>query len=116
MPYALNSDDVQAVLTALCGSYDTQVGNCKIRLLARWLPAGAVCSILPDLGDGILRIVYDLSKPNAFRHAQAMVGEWWESLRQPVAFPDGTVEMLNLPSPRPDEGPVRISVLLPTSD
>lgn len=112
MPYALSSDDVQSIMTALCGDYDFDIGRNKVRLLARSLPGGAVCSILPDLGDHVLRIVYDLSKPNAFRHAQAMVGEWWESFRQPVAFPDGSVEMLNLPCPRPDEGPVKVAVLL----
>ena len=104
---------IQAVLTALCGSYDVELDamEFKVRLLARMLPGGAVCSILPDLGDGVLRIVYDVSKPNAFMHTQAMIRQWWEHLRQPVAFPDGTVEMLSLPCPRAGDGPVRIRVL-----
>jgi len=115
MPYELTSKNVQAVLTTLCGSYDVDIEGCRIRLLTRWLPGDAVCSILPDLGDGILRIIYDTGKPNAFRHAQQMVREWWEGIREPVAFPDGSVEMLNLPSPIPGDGPVRIAVL-PMSD
>lgn len=111
MPYRLTSNHVQAVLTTLCGSYDIELADCKIRLLARALPGIAVCSILPDLGDGILRIVYDVAKPNAFQHTQQMVSDWWESFRQPVEFPDGSVEMLSLPSPIAGAGPVRVAVL-----
>lgn len=113
MTYALSSSDVQSVLTTLCGSYDVEVGDLKVRLLARTLPGGAVCSILPDIGDGVLRVVYDLSKPNAFMHAQVMLQNWWESVRQPVTFPDGSVEMLSLPCPRASEGPIRVLVFPP---
>lgn len=113
MPYQLTSQTVQAILTTLCGSYDVELEGCKVRLLARALDGDAVCSILPDIGDGVLRIVYDLAKPNAFKHTQQMVREWWATLKEPVAFPDGSVEMLNLPCPRPGEGPIRVAVLPP---
>lgn len=113
MPYHLDLGAVQAIVSALCGSYDVELEavGARVRILARALPGTAVCAILPDLGDGVLRIVYDLAKPNASRHTQFMIKEWWEALRQPVAFPDGSVEMLTLPCPRAGEGPVRVRVL-----
>ena len=111
MPFDLSAEDVQSLLTALCGSYDVNIGSGRVRLLARALPGGAVCSILPDIGDGILRLVYDVAKPNSFQHVQSMVRDWWESFREPVAFPDGSVEFLQLPCPRAGEGPVRIAIL-----
>jgi hypothetical protein len=111
MSFNLTVEDVQSILTTLCGSYDVDLGFGRIRLLARPLPGVAVCSILPDLGDGVLRLVYDIAKPNSFAHVQSMVREWWESFQEPVAFPDGSVELLRLPCPRAGEGPIRIAVL-----
>jgi hypothetical protein len=111
MPFDLTVEDVQSILTTLCGSYDVDLGFGRIRLLARALPGGAVCSILPDLGDGVLRLVYDIAKPNSFQHVQSMVRDWWGSFQEPVAFPDGSVELVQLPCPRAGEGPIRIAIL-----
>jgi hypothetical protein len=36
-----------------------------VRLLFRDLPDPAVCALLPDLGDGVLRIVVDTRRPDA---------------------------------------------------
>jgi hypothetical protein len=58
-----------------------------------------------------LSLVYDIAKPNSFQHVQSMVREWWSSFQEPVAFPDGSVELLQLPCPRAGEGPIRIAVL-----
>lgn len=111
MSYQLDLGAVQSVLSALCGSYDIEVKGARVRLLARWLPGSAVCSLLPDIGDGMLRVAYDLSKPNAVLHVQALIAEWWEGQRQAVLFPDGSVEMLALPCPPVGDGPVGIRVL-----
>lgn len=110
-PFELSAESVQALLTTLCGEYDVDFGCGTVRLLGRSLPGNAVCSILPDIGDGVLRLVYDVSKPNVFQHMQEMVRAWWADFREPVAFPDGSVELLSLPCPRAGEGPVRLSVL-----
>ena len=47
----------------------------EVLLLFRDLSYPAVCAILPDLGDGVLRIVVDPSKPNALEHVRLMVNE-----------------------------------------
>jgi hypothetical protein len=85
-----------------------------VRLLGRDLPGTAVCAILPDAGDGVFRLVYDPGKPDAFRHAQAMFRDWWESFLVPEMYPDGTVEFLNRICPEPASGPIRL-VVLPTA-
>lgn len=102
---SLTSDRLGAILTALDSRFVAQFANGAIRLLGRSLPGEAVCAILPDQGDGVLRMVYDPNKPNAACHTGAMLREWWESYRVPVAFPDGSVELLpqSCPSPRREQ-------------
>lgn len=107
----LTYSQVGELLDALCGSYDVDLPCGRVRLLARFLPGKAVSAILPDLGDGLLRLVYDTSKPNAFQHTQAMIREWWQSFRDPEVFPDGTVELVERVVPEPRVGPVRILIL-----
>lgn len=111
MPHTLSDAHLVELLTALCGSYDVDLAGGRMRLLSRTLPGGAVCAILPDAGDGVLRLVYDTSKPNAFQHAQAMVLEHWESFREPEVFPDGSVEMIARVCPPMPRGPVPVAVL-----
>ena len=110
MSHALSSREIHALLSALCGNYDAELPGGRIKLLARSLGGKAVSAILPGIGDGVLRIAYDLNKPNAFAHAQAMIRDHWESYAEPVAFPDGTVEMLSRVCPEPEAGPVRVTV------
>lgn len=111
MPHNLTAHALQMALTALCGNYVVDVGDESVRLIADSLPGNAVCAILRPLGDGVTRIVYDLDKPHALAHTRAMLHEWWESYRVPVAFPDGTVEFVHQASPRrlPDD-PVSMAV------
>jgi hypothetical protein len=54
-------------------SPDTLVLSDGVWLLFRPLPYPAVCGILPDLGDGVLRIVADPSKLNALAHVLRIV-------------------------------------------
>lgn len=111
MAQHLSAEQIGDLLDALCGSYDVSFPFGELRLLSRSLPGKAVAAVLPDVGDGVLRVVYDTSKPNAFGHTQAMIREWWESYREPVAFPDGTVELLNRVLPEPGVGPVRVALV-----
>ena len=109
MPHNLTHDDVAQTLAALCGNYTLDVGR-TVRTIGLSLPGKAVCAILPDLGDGITRIVYDLDKPHALAHTRAMLREWWASFREPVAYPDGTVELVRRVPPRTERGPVTLSI------
>lgn len=79
MPHTLGRVEIQALLAALGGDYDINLPGGVVRLLARSLPGDAVCALLDDIGDGVTRIVYDLGKPLAVLHVQAMVREYWES-------------------------------------
>jgi hypothetical protein len=47
----------------------------EVWLLFRQLPDLAVCMVLPDPGDGVLRIVVDPSKPDAMAHVLHMLAE-----------------------------------------
>lgn len=96
------------LLTALDSRFVVQFADGAIRVLGRSLPGEAVCAILPEQPDKVLRIVYDPNKPNALSHTAAMLQEWWESYTEPVAFPDGTVEFLALPCPRSGDGDVEL--------
>lgn len=78
MPHNLTTDDITQTLAALCGTYALDVGQ-TVRAIGVSLPGKAVCAILPDIGDGITRIVLDLDKPHALAHTRAMIREWWES-------------------------------------
>jgi len=111
MAHVLSAEQVNEVLSTLCGSYDVILDCGEVRLLSRTLPGSAVCAILPDRGDGVFRLVYDTTKPNSFQHTQAMIRDWWESFREPEVFPDGTVELLERICPDPDPGPMRVTVL-----
>lgn len=111
MPYTLNDRNIAELLSALCGSYEVVLACGKVRLLARRLPGNAVCVILPEAPDGILRLVYDTAKPDCFGQTQALVRDWWESFAEPEVFPDGTVEMLRRVCPEVPEGPVQIAVM-----
>lgn len=111
MSYTLSPLVVQEILRTFCGTYDVDLQGGRVRLLGRSLPGKAVCAILPDAGDGVLRLVYDANKPNAFAHAQAMVREWWLSDLEPIVFPDGSVELINRPCPELEPGPVCIAII-----
>jgi hypothetical protein len=56
----------------------------------------------------VLRIVYDPNKPNALCHTSAMLAGWWESFAEPVAFPDGSVELVPQPCPLPADRDVEL--------
>lgn len=108
MPHNLTHDDLEHAFAALTGEYTIDVG--PIRLIGASLPGKVVCAILPPLGDGIVRVVHDLDKPNAVAHTRAMLKDWWESYSVPVAFPDGTVELVRQACPREASGQVALSI------
>lgn len=104
MRSTLRPEDLTDLLTTLDSRFVAEFANGAVLLLGRDLD-GAVCALVPDLGDGVLRIVYDPNQPNALLHVQTMMAQWWESYAEPVAFPDGTVELIRPPCPRPAPGP-----------
>lgn len=79
MTHVLTASHVAEAISVLCGTYDVVIGNRPIRLLGRWLPGTAVCAILPEIGDGIMRVVFDPEKPGAYRHTRRMLSDWWEA-------------------------------------
>jgi hypothetical protein len=103
---SLAPEHLTELLAALDSRFVVQFAGGAIRVLGRSLPDNTVCAILPALPDGVLRIVYDPNKPNALCHTRAMLEEWWESYAEPVAFPDGSVELVSVPCPRAGEGDV----------
>lgn len=95
------------LLAALDSRFVAQFAGGAIRVLGRDLSGTpAVCAILPPQPDNVLRIVYDPNKANALCHTQAMLREWWESFAEPVAFPDGSVDLVPAPCPRAGEADV----------
>src|SRR5690242_16237538 len=99
MRSVIRAEHLTDLLTALDSRFVAQFADGAIRVLGRDLPGPAVCAILPSLRDGVLRIVYDPNKPNALRHTRDMIQDWWESFAEPVAFPDGSVELVHPPCP-----------------
>ena len=111
MPHAtLGPGEVQEILRLFSGSYDLDLPPGHVRLLGRSLPGKAVCAILPDIGDGVLRVVYDANKPNAFAHVQAMVREWWESYQEPIVLPNGVVAVVPRICPLAERETVHLAV------
>lgn len=110
MRASLAPEHLAELLTALDSRFVAQFAGGTIRVLGRDLSdVPAVCAILPAQPDGILRIVYDPNKPNALCHTRAMLEAWWESFAEPVAFPDGSVELVAMPCPRASEEDVELS-------
>lgn len=105
----MTQEDIERTLVALCGRYTLNVSE-SVRIIGASLPGNAVCAILPPLGDGVMRLVYDEHKPHALAHSSAMLQEWWESYAEPVAFPDGSVELIPRPIPPLPRGPVDLSM------
>ena len=104
MRAALRSEDLSELLVALDSRFVVQFANGAIRVLGRDLGGAAVCAMLPSQPDGVLRLVYDPNQPNALSHLRAMLEGWWESYAEPVVFPDGSVELVRPPCPRPGDG------------
>lgn len=101
MRASLHPEHLAELLAALDSRFVVQFANGAVRVLGRDLgDTPAVCAILPAQPDNILRMVYDPNKPNALCHMRAMIEEWWESFAEPVAFPDGSVELVQAPCPR----------------
>ena len=109
----LDDRQVLALMTVFGGLYDILLPYGNVRLIGRELPGKAVCAILHDTGDGVFRLVYDPGKPDAFRHVQAMIRDWWESYREPEVFPDGTVDLVQrvCPALPVQRKPVRLEIL-----
>lgn len=99
----LHPEHLAEVLAALDSRFVAQFAGGAIRVLGRTLPGAAVCAILPGQPDQVLRVVYDPNKPNALSHTRAMLEQWWESYAEPVAFPDGSVELVRPPCPLASE-------------
>lgn len=111
MRSSLAPEHMSDLLTALDSRFVAQFAGGAIRLLGRTLPDDAVCAILPAQPDNVLRVVYDPNKPNALCHTRAMLEQWWESFAEPVAFPDGSVELVPVPCPRPGDEDVELQAL-----
>lgn len=109
MRSSLAPEHLAEVLTALDSRFVAQFAGGAIRVLSRSLPGKAVCAILPEQPDNVLRIVFDANKPNALCHTRAMLEEWWESYAEPVAFPDGSVELVRPPCPRASDDDVELA-------
>ena len=109
MRSSLKPAHLAEVLTALDSRFVAQFAGGAIRVLSRSLPGPAVCAILPALPDNVLRIVFDANKPNALCHTRVMLKEWWESYAEPVAFPDGSVELVRPPCPEASDGDVELA-------
>ena len=56
----------------------------KVRLIRRRLPDSVICTLLPDLPDGILRIIIDPTKPDALAHVLLVLRDYCE---EPVTRP-----------------------------
>ncbi|MGR7025661.1 hypothetical protein [Geodermatophilus sp. URMC 62] len=52
---------------------DLELCDGEVLLLLRDLPGSAVCTLLPDLGDDVLRIVVDPTQPDAMAHVLLML-------------------------------------------
>jgi len=72
---APSSTPVEHLLAVVAGAGYAGMVDGKVRLIKRCLPASAVCAVLPALGDGVLRIVYDADKPNVAAHLERMLLE-----------------------------------------
>jgi hypothetical protein len=106
----LTPEHLTDLLIALDSRFVVEFAGGAIRVIGRNLPNQAVCAILPPQPDGVLRLVYDPNKPNALEHTRTMLAEWWESFAEPVAFPDGTVELVRSPCPRAADDNVELQV------
>ena len=105
--------DLDELLSALCGLYLLEVAAGRIRIITRPLPGPAVSSILPCVGDGILRVVFDPEKPNAYAHTRQMLREWWQSFQVPEVGPDGEVALtpMALPQEHAERKPYPLAAL-----
>lgn len=109
MRASLHAEHLAELLTALDSRFVAQFAGGAIRVLGRDLSnTPAVCAILPAQPDNVLRVVYDPNKANALSHTRAMLQEWWESFAEPVAFPDGSVELVHPPCPRGQDEDVEL--------
>lgn len=104
MPHGLTMPEMAQLMTAFSGQYRFDLFGGRVRCLARDLPGDAVAAICPPR-DNIMLIIYDLRKPDAPGHVRQLLREYWESKGEPVAFPDGTVEIVQRAMPRVDRGP-----------
>lgn len=98
----IGPDDLAQLLIVLCGTYLVDVVPGKLRLIATHLPGPAVCSVLPCLPDGLVRVVVDPEKPNAYAHTRAMVRQWFESYLAAEITPAGTVNIVRQRAPHHD--------------
>lgn len=96
------------LLTLLSGRYTINACGGKVRLVARDLPGDAVAVLTPPVR-GIMLLIYDLSKPDAIGHARDLLAEHWSSVVEPVAWPDGTVELVQRQVPACDRRPVTLN-------
>lgn len=112
MRSSLPPEHFAELLAALDSRFVALFAGGAIRLLGRDMgDTPAVCAILPAQPDNILRVVYDPNKANALSHTQAMLQEWWESFLEPVAFPDGSVELIRPPCPRGQDEDVELQAI-----
>lgn len=110
MPYTLSQDDLSELLASLCGHYRFEVAGGRVRAIARDLPGTAVAVVCPPR-NGVMMVMYDLRKPDAMGHLRDLIREWWTSTVEPVAFPDGTVEMMARILPQVDLRPRDVAIM-----
>lgn len=103
-------DHVSELLSALGGLYRARLCDGLVHTVSRDLPGDAVAAVCPTQ-DGKLLVVYDLRKPDALGHARDLVCQWWTSVVEPVAYPDGTVELMERPLPHVDVQPLECTVV-----
>lgn len=92
MPHLLNSDALDALARALCGTYTLPLCEGGAQVVCAALPGRAL--VTATRRDGVLWVVLDLDKPAAPRHARAMLREWrdlylagFDAVDEPFADP-----------------------------
>ena len=112
MPHHFTSNEFGELMSALCGQYSFEIGDGRIRALARHLPGDAVAVICPPR-NGVLIVIYDLRKPNAMGHLRDLLREWWRSALEPTAYPDGTIGLAPRELPPTDLRPREMKLTVP---
>jgi hypothetical protein len=97
----LTPDHLAELIAALSGQYRFQLCGGRIHAVVHELPGTAVASI-STMPDGTLLVIYDLRKPDAMAHLRDLLRQWWTSTVEPVAYPDGSVELQSRALPRVD--------------
>lgn len=88
----LDQSSLDELAAALSGSYSTTLCGGQVRILCRPLPGRAVCAA--QRANGVLYVVVDLAKPDAFREARQMLSEWRAEFLEPYVTSEGCVELI----------------------